>query len=289
MQRQGVGLTANMAGDHGDGTELPHGTGGTEQQAIHQAPADAGQGDPPEHLQAARPQHDGGFLLFRTTGLHLGQQLAHHEGHGNEGGRQYDPRGGEDDLDVVLAQPVAKPAATTEHQHEHQACYHGRDRERQIDEGDEQLPAREAEAGYGPGGRQPEQQVEGHGAEGHQGRQAEGAQGIRLADGMPEEGKTWAQCLDKDGGKRQQQQGGEPAQPDTYQQPLHPDGLTGHGRLAHLSGRHSIEGQIQACVGCVHMRLPPMRAQLQACNLLMINSKTNEISSMTEAMAEAPA
>ena len=106
---------------------------------------------------------------------------------------------------------------------------------------------------------------------------------------MPEEGEAWAQGLDKDGGQRQQQQGGEPAQPDADQQPLHPGGLTGHGRLAYLSGRRPIEDQIQACVGCVHIRLPPMRAQLQACNLLMINSKTNEISSMTEAMAEAPA
>ncbi|MNH09190.1 hypothetical protein D3C79_686350 [compost metagenome] len=111
----------------------------------------------------------------------------------------------------MLAQPVAKPAAAAEHQHEHQARDNRRHRERQIYDGDQQLPTRKAEAGDGPGGRQTEQHVERHRAERYQSGQAEGTQGIRLTDGAPEEGKARSQRLNEDGGERQQQQGGKPA------------------------------------------------------------------------------
>ena len=189
----------------------------------------------------------------------------------------------------MLAEPLAEPAATAEQQHEHQARDDRRDRERQIDEGDKQLPAREAEPGDGPGSGQPEQQVQGHRAERHQGGQPQGAQGIRLADGVPEEGQTRAQRLDEDGGQRQQQQGGKPAQTDGDQQPFDPDRFMGHRGMTRRGGRSGLLGLIEMCSRGVHIRLPPMRAQLQACNLLMSNSSTKEMSSMTDAMADAPA
>jgi hypothetical protein len=89
--------------------------------------------------------------------------------------------------------------------------------------------------------------------------------------------------------QQQQQQSGKPAQSKGNEQPFDPDGLTSDGRVAGQRGwRHTLD-QIQCRVGCAHTRVPPMRAQLQACNLLMSNSRMNEMSSMTDAMAEAPA
>ncbi len=81
-----------------------------------------------------------------------------------------------------------------------------------FDDGDQQLTTGEAEAGNGPGRRDPEQQVEWDGAECDQCSKAKGTQGIRLADGVPEEGEPRRQRLNKDGRQRQQQQGGKPTE-----------------------------------------------------------------------------
>ena len=70
-------------------------------------------------------------------------------------GGQHDAGRGEDDLDVVLAQPRAEPAVRAEQQHEHQAGDHRRDRERQVDQRQQQVLAGEAEPGDRPAGAMP--------------------------------------------------------------------------------------------------------------------------------------
>ena len=62
-----------------------------------------------------------------------------------------EPGRGEDDLDVVLAQPRAEVALQAEDQHEDQAGDHRRDGERQVDQRRQQRAAGEAEAGDRPG------------------------------------------------------------------------------------------------------------------------------------------
>ena len=54
VQRQGCWSGRDMAETTETAPNSPP-PGGTEQQAIHQAPADAGQGDAPEHLQTRSP------------------------------------------------------------------------------------------------------------------------------------------------------------------------------------------------------------------------------------------
>ena len=71
------------------------------------------------------------------------------------------------------AEPRAEPALRAEQQHVDQAGDHRRDRERQVDQRDQQALAAELELGDRPGGRDAEDQVERHGDRRGQQRQAD--------------------------------------------------------------------------------------------------------------------
>jgi hypothetical protein len=111
-------------------------------------------------VPGARAEADRRDLLLGADRLHQRDQLAGDEREGDEGRRQDQPRGGEDDLDVVLAQPGPEHALGAEEEHEDQAGDHRRDGERQIDHRRQQRAARKAEARDRPGGREAEDEVE---------------------------------------------------------------------------------------------------------------------------------
>ncbi|KAG1257695.1 hypothetical protein G6F65_015816 [Rhizopus arrhizus] len=102
---------------------------------------------------------------------------------GDEERGQDDAGHGVDDLPVVVLQPAAQPALRAEQQDEHQAGHHGRHRKRQVDQRDQELLAAELELRDGPGGGHAEHQVHRQGDRGHQQRQADRRQCVRLDDG----------------------------------------------------------------------------------------------------------
>ena len=83
---------------------------------------------------------------------------------------------------------VAEPALGAEQQHPDQARDHRRDRERQVDEGEQQALAAELELGDRPGGGHAEDGVQRHRDRGHQQRQPDRREGVRLADQRAEVG-----------------------------------------------------------------------------------------------------
>ena len=70
----------------------------------------------PEHLPAVGAEQARGLFLLRALFLHHRDQFAGDEGHGDEEGGQDDAGQGEDDLDIVLAQPGAEEALGAEQQ-----------------------------------------------------------------------------------------------------------------------------------------------------------------------------
>ena len=178
MQRHGVGQAADVARDHRYGPELAHGAGVAEQDAVEQAPAHIGQGHAPEHLPAGGAQGKGGLFLGDALFLHQRNQFAGDEGKGHEHGCQHEACYREDHLDAHRIQPRTQVTLRAEEQHVDEAGDHGRDRERQVDQGDEQALAAKLELGNRPGGGEAEDRVQGHGDGGHGQRQPDG--GLRI-------------------------------------------------------------------------------------------------------------
>src|SRR5882724_273319 len=220
VQRHGVGLAADVAGDHGDGAELAHRARVAQQHAVEQAPADVGQGHPPEDLPAAGAQHDRRLLVLAPLLLHERDQLAGDEREGDEDGGQHDAGQREDDLDVVGLEPGADPAMQAEHQDVDHAGDDGRDRERQIDQGQQQMLAAELELGDAPGGGDAEDQVQGHRDRRHQQRELDGGKRIGLDQGRQIGADALAQRLDEDRQQRQEQEQHEEGERRQRQQPL---------------------------------------------------------------------
>jgi hypothetical protein len=73
-QGQRLRLSRHLARDDAHGAELADRTGGGEHDAVHETPADGGQGDPPERLPARCPECRGGLLLVLS---HLAQDRRH--------------------------------------------------------------------------------------------------------------------------------------------------------------------------------------------------------------------
>ena len=92
------------------------------------------------------------------------------------------PGHGEDDLDVVRLEPGAEQALRAEQQHVDQAGDHRRDRERQVDQRDQEALAPELELGDRPGGGHAEDQVERHGDGRDQQGQSDRSERVRLGD-----------------------------------------------------------------------------------------------------------
>ncbi len=158
-----------------------------------------------------------------------------------------------------------------------QARDHGRDREGQVDEGDQQALAAELELGDRPGGGDAEDQVRRDGDGRHQERQADRRQGVALLDGAEIGIDALAERFDEHRAGRQHQHHDEIGDRDADQDRPDPD------RLA--DGVAAIgEGALQK----VHAPALSWR-RAQRCSRFSTSSMRNEKPSITTAIAAAPA
>ena len=111
------------------------------------------------------------LLLGRALLLHQRDQLAGDEGKGDEHRREHDAGHGEDDLDAVRPSARRRTGPARRRAARRQAGDHRRDREGQVDQGDQQALAAEVELGDRPGRGDAEDQVERHGDGGDEQRQ----------------------------------------------------------------------------------------------------------------------
>jgi len=229
VQRQGVGLAADVPRHHRHGAELAQGPGRTQDHAVEHAIADARQGDPPKHLPTARAQRHCGQLLLVTLRFHQRNQLAGHERQGHKRGGEHDAGYCEDHADVALHQPRPEPALGAKQQDEHQARHHRRDRQRQIDERDQEHAAAELKACNGPGRRDTKHRIEGHGQQRNQQREANGAPGFRVRDGLDIRRPARAEGLVEHGGQRHGDHQPQPGQGQGDQKPAQGAALGGQG------------------------------------------------------------
>ena len=242
VQRQGVGLATDVAGDDRYGTEFAHRAGVAQQHAVQQPPLDVGQGDAAEDLPAARPEGHPHFLLVAALGFHQRDQLARHEREGDEHRRQQDARQREDDFDFVGGKPRPQPALAAEEQDPHQAGDHRGDRERQVDEGQQPLAARKAELGDGPRRSHPAHRVEGHGHGGGDHGEPHRVAGALVLQGLDGDDPPLAQSLHEHRRQRQEQQQPQHQHRRTDQEAAGPDRV-GWGGGVHRGGRGK-EGRI---------------------------------------------
>ena len=148
-----------MARDDRDRAELAHRARVAQNDAVEQRPLDVRQRHARERLPAACAERQRGFLLVVALRLHQRDQFARDERKRHENRRQHDAGNGEDDLDVVCRQPRPKPALRAEEQHVDQAGDDRRDRERQIDQRDQQALSDEIELADRPGRAHAEDEI----------------------------------------------------------------------------------------------------------------------------------
>ena len=110
VQRHGVRLAANVAGDNRHRAELAHCAGVAEDDAIQQRPFDVRQRDAPERLQARCPKCDRGFFFVAALRLHQRDEFARHEWKRHEDRGQDDAGNGKNDPDVVVLEPAPEPS-----------------------------------------------------------------------------------------------------------------------------------------------------------------------------------
>ena len=150
LQRHGIRQPADVTRDDRHRAELAHGARVAEDDAVEQSPLDVGQRDAQKRLPAARAERQRGLFFVVALRRHQRQQLARDERKRDEDRRQHDARHGEDDLDVVGRQPRSEQSLGAEEQHVRQPGHDRRDRERQIDQRDQQALAGELELADGP-------------------------------------------------------------------------------------------------------------------------------------------
>ncbi len=198
-----------MAGYYRHGTELSHRAGVAENHTIHQAPAHLRQGHAEEGHPTSGPQGDRGLLLVVADLLHQRNQLARHVGERHQHGGQNDSGHGEDDADIVVLQPRPEPAPQAEYEHVDHARDHGRDRQRQVDEGNQKALAREFELGDRPGGRQPENRIQGDHDQCREQGQSDGGKRVGVAEAVQVEPDALGEGGDEHRCQRRQQQCGQ--------------------------------------------------------------------------------
>ena len=278
MQRHRVGLAADVAGHDRHRAELAHRARVAEQHAVHQAPLHVRQRDAPERLPAARAERDRGFLLLRPLLLHQRDQLARDERERDEDRRQHDARHGEDDLEAVALQPRPEIALGAEQDHVDQAGDDGRDRERQVDQRDQERLAAELELGDRPGGGNAEHEIGRHGDRRDQQRELDGGDRVRVGERGEIGADAAAQRLDEHDDQRKHQKQPEEQQRDGDQDALDRDAALG------ASARRRSSGGAAQC----ERQTSPNLLRAQAWIRLMVRNMTNEIASIIVAIAVAP-
>ena len=187
------------------------------------------------------------------------------------------PGNREHDADVVFDQPRAEKSLPAEEQHEHHSGDDGRYRKRQIDQRDEQLLAAELKFADGPCGGDAEDQVRRHGDGGSGQRQRQRGHRVGLGDRVQVGTPSQAERFREDGSQRQREKEEQKAERDRRQQPS--DGRRLGQALLRIARASGLDVRHQ----CASFRL------LQPWSALTVSSSVNEISSMTTAMAVAPA
>ena len=197
MQRHGVGLSTDMAADHGNRTELAHRARIAQQDAIQKAPFDVRKRHAEKCLQAGRTKRDGRLFLIAALIRHQRDQFARDEWKGDEDGRKHQTGQREDDLNIMLPQPRPQPTLHTENQHIDQTGNHRRNRKRQIDQRDQKAFAAEIMLGDGPRRRHAEQQVKRYGNGGDNQGQPYRRQGVGVGECIEGRFHTLVQGLRK--------------------------------------------------------------------------------------------
>src|SRR5690606_41398340 len=96
-----------------------------------------------------------------------------------------------------------------------------------------------------------------------------------------------AQRFDENGDQRQQQEQREEAEGDAEHDALDPRRLARRGAL--LEARGTVGAALEGGDGAGHQRSPPLRRAVHACRLLIASSRAKDTTSMTVAIAVAPA
>ena len=161
VERQRVRLAADVAAHDRHGAELAHRPRVAEDHAVEQRPLHVRERHPEEGLPAARAERQRGLLLLGPLLLHQRDQLPRDEGKGHEDRAEDDARRGEDDLRcrARMSHGPNQPYDAVE-QHVDEPADHRRDRERQVDQRDEELLAAELELGDRPRRRESEDEVQ---------------------------------------------------------------------------------------------------------------------------------
>ena len=201
-----------MAGDDRDRAEFAHRPRVAEEHAIEQRPADVGQCDGEEGAKAGGAEGERGLLVLRTLLLHQRDQLARDEGERDEDRREDEPRQREDHLHVVIDEPGPEMRLAAENEDEDQARDHRRDRERQVDQGDEEAFSPELELRDRPGSGDAEDDVQRHRDRGDRQGQAHGGERIRLADRLQHRRDALSERLDQHHRQRQHDEEREEAE-----------------------------------------------------------------------------
>src|SRR5262249_35472991 len=188
-----------------------------QQHAVEQRPFHVRQGDAEQRLPTARTQHQRGFLVVRALLLHQRNEFARDKGQGYECGRDDNPGHAEYDFDSVRREPGAEQSLQSEQQHEDQTADHGRDRERKIDQRQQQVFPAKSEFRHHPCRRDPENRVERNDDERSQQRQPYGGHRFGLKNGAPVSRQPEPKRFGKDDDQRQDQEQRHEAQRDRKQ------------------------------------------------------------------------
>ena len=273
VQRHRVGEAADVPRHHRHRAEFAHRARIAQDHAVEQSPADLRQHHAPEHRPAARAEGQRGLLLFGALRLHQRDQLARDERKRDEGRREHDAGHREDDLDVVRGEP-AEPALRAEQQHEDQAGDHRRDRERQIDQTEQETPAAERETRDQPRRGDAEQRIRRHHDRADQQGQTDRGARIGIDEAGDVEPHTLLQPVAEYREQRQQQEQADERERDRQQSPAQPARIAQRGR---------------GFAPALHRASADRRRTVHNCSRLIANSAANEASSSTSAIAVAPA
>ena len=228
--------------------------------------------------QPEAPERERRLLVLGALLGHQRDQLAGDEREGDEDRGQHDAGHGEDDLEVVRTEPGSEPALRPEQQHVDQARDHRADRERQVDQGDQQALALELELGDRPGGAQAEDQVGGHRDRRHQQRQPDRRQRVGLDQRREIGAHALPQRLGKHREQRQEQKEEQEQQNEARDRPA-------WSRMLSVVGRRVGKASVVAMTSSY----PAIRRRDQDWSRLITRSIANAATSMMQPIAVAPA